>query len=142
MAFWNRDNGKMIDEFIKFWADWPVSTQNHLFMVFLFFNYNIEKKRFFKSSTNSKIKKAFQKLQRTDFFEEFNVHGVVLPELLSVEKGHVENWINMYASDVCDPDFLHQKVGEIFTSEQKIAMDPLARQLKQILKKSEQDDTD
>ena len=145
---WSRGSGtKMIYEFIKFWADWPVSRQNHLFMVFLFFNYkDIEKKwffKFFQSSTNSKIKKAFQKLQGTDFLEKFNVHGVVLPELLSIEIEHVENWIDGYASDFCEPDFLRQEVGKIFTSaEQKIAMEPLARQLKEILKKCEQDDTD
>ena len=142
---WCRDNGtQMIYEFIKFWAEWPLSTQNHLVMVFLFFNYkNIQKKWFFKSSPNRKIRKTFQTLQTTDFVKEFKVHGVVLPELLSIEIEHVENWINTYTHDFCDPDFLHQEVGKMFTTvEQKIAMEPLARQLKQILKKCEQDYTD
>jgi hypothetical protein len=142
---WCRGNGtKVIYEFIKFWADWPISTQNHLFMVFLFFNYkDIKTKWFFKPSTNRKIRKVFEELQETDFLEKFRVHGVVLPELLKIEIEHVENWINMYASHYCDPDFLHQEVNKIFTSvEQKIAMQPLAYQLKKILKKCEQDYTD
>jgi hypothetical protein len=123
--------------FLKFWTDLPALPPNHLLLVCLSFNYqkNYEitllKRLFGKKSTNQEIRKAFQNLE----FNDFQVSGVVLPELESMSHRIVQDWARMYASEYCDIDVLYKEIKKnIFTSDgQKIAMEPLAVQLKQIL---------
>jgi hypothetical protein len=121
--------------FLEFWTDLPALSSNHLLLVCLSFSYQKDKekithlKRF--KSINQEIRKAFQSLE----FNKFKVSGVVLPELESMTEGMVHDWARRYVSQFCDIDVLYQEIKKnIFTSEgQKIAMEPLADQLKQIL---------
>jgi hypothetical protein len=122
----------IIHGFIKFWADWPVlSTQNSLLLVCLCFNYrDIEKtswlKRLFKRpSVNQEIRNTFKDLA--------SEHCRVLPELPSIERTHVEQWAKLYLSEFYYE--LTPYIRELFKPPiEKIAMEPLAHQLKQILK--------
>ncbi|HDN26643.1 MAG TPA: serine protease [Thioploca sp.] len=122
----------IIHGFIQFWADWPVlSAQNHLLLVCLCFNYrDIEKmswlKRLFKRpSVNQAIRNTFKDLA--------SEHCRVLPELPSIERTHVEQWAKIYLSEFYYE--LIPYIRELFQPPiEKIAMEPLAQQLKQILK--------
>ncbi len=127
----------VIHGFIKFWADWynpNPPDRNHLLLVCLSFNYqteNLLQRLFRKKSTNQKLRSTFETLE----FKKFKVSGTVLPELKSIGKNEVKDWANMYAHRFCDIDILIQEIHKIYATKDKIPMQLLADQLKQILKK-------
>lgn len=122
----------IIHDFLEFWANWPIlNTQKHLLLICLCFNYRYDKlfwlKHFLTIFHNYKIRHVFNDLALEQPHEV-----VVLPELLSIEKRHVEQWAKIYLNDHSDE--IMPYIRDLFKKPgTKIAMEPLARQLKKIL---------
>jgi len=137
---WRRGKGiNMIHGFLDFWEDWPnVVNQKHLILVCLTVNYQTDAKtsllrRLFKTpSPHQEIREAFANLEKN--LNRQNV--VILPELESVEQQQVENWARVRVQESCDNvDEILPKIQELFKKRatQRMAMQPLARELKKML---------
>lgn len=140
---WRRGEGiNMIHGFLDFWEDWPnVVNQKHLILVCVTVNYQTDAttsllRRLFKtSSLHQEIKDAFANLEKN--LNRPNVNVVVLPELVSVEQQQVENWARVHAQKCCDNvDEILLKIQELFKKRatQRMAMQPLAEELKKMLR--------
>jgi len=130
---------KLIHDFIEFWAKLDIpSTHNHLLLICLYFNYkDIKPKHFFarwfkKKSINDQIRAEFELLKKENFSEKFGINGVVLPELMDIEKEEVEAWARAHLRSVLDS--VQPKIDDLFKSpEETIPMCDLARALREIL---------
>jgi len=150
----------IIHQFIDFWANWPsLPNQNHLLVVCLCFNYlNTEKMTWFKrfgsrsinqtirarlkelnSPKNSKVLPELLSIKRTHVedlvrsdmnkcLDDLMPH--ILPELLSIKRTHVEQLVRLYMNKCLDDLMPH--IRELFSTSEKIAMEPLAFQLKKL----------
>jgi hypothetical protein len=135
---WKLDNKINIFQwFTDFWNTWQSSPrQKYLLLVCLSFHYHDEPtkkrallKRFLREkSVNQQIREAVINLN----LENPNLKP--LPELLSIGKTHVEQWAGQYINKDCHHN-LKPHIRELFKPpDKKIAMEPLAHQLKLILK--------
>lgn len=114
----------IIHDFINFWIN-DSNYDTPPLLVCLCFNYQT---RFLYRFKNNKIKRVFDKLA-----SEQPHDVVVLPELLSIERRDVEDWARIYLNEHFYE--IMPYVRNLFKKpKQKIAMEPLAHQLKQILK--------
>ena len=137
---WLRCEGiKIVYDFIEFWAKLELpSTHNHLLLICLYFNYkdikqtNIIKRWFKKKSINDQIRKEFEQLKTENFLEKFGINGIVLPELVNIEKEDVEAWARDHLYNVLN--IVQPKIDNLFTSpDETIPMCDLARELSKIL---------
>jgi hypothetical protein len=136
---------KLVHNFIEFWAKLELpSTHSHLLLICLYFNYkDIEPShfltrwfkrwlRFKKKSINDQIREEFKQLEDENFAEKFGVNGVVLPELMSIEKEDVEAWAREHLHSVLDR--VTTEINKLFKSpDETKAMCDLANQLREIL---------
>lgn len=133
----NCEGIRLIEEFIKFWGDWPrLPAQNYLILICLRFCYlEIEKPtrwlRFLKpKSINQEIKQYFENLD--NILESLQMNGVVLSELGSITLEQVEKWVENYLRECSD--IIIPKIREWFSSPgHQIPMEQLALHLKQLL---------
>jgi len=137
---WSRCEGiKVVYNFIEFWAKLEIpATHRHLLLICLYFNYtNIKPTSFLtrwfkKESINDQIRKEFGQLETANFSEKFGINGVVLPELVNLEKEDVEAWAREHLRSVWD--IVRPKINNLFPSPDKtISMCDLARELRKIL---------
>lgn len=137
---WSQCGGmKVIHDFIEFWAKLELpSTHHHLLLICLYFNYKDTKPahfftRWFKQkSINEQIRKEFEQLENKNFLAEFGINGVVLPELVDIEKEDVDAWAREHLRSVLD--IVRPKINNLFKSpEQTIPMCDLATELREIL---------
>jgi hypothetical protein len=137
---WSRCEGiKVVYNFIEFWAKLEIpATHRHLLLICLYFNYtNIKPTGFLtrwfkKESINDQIRKEFGQLETANFSEKFGINGVVLPELVNLEKEDVEAWARKHLRNVWD--IVRPKINNLFPSPDKtIPMCDLARELRKIL---------
>ena len=137
---WSRCGGmKLIHDFIEFWAKLDIpSTHNHLLLFCLYFNYKDIKPTHFlarwfkKKSINDQIRAEFGRLEKENFSEKFGINGIVLPELVDIEKEDVEAWARKHLPSVLNS--VKPKIDNLFKSpEETIPMCDLARSLREIL---------
>jgi hypothetical protein len=137
---WSRCEGvKVVYNFIEFWAKLALpSTHSHLLLICLYFNYkdveqaNFFKRLFKKKSINDQIREEFRQLENENFLEKFGINGIVLPELVNIEKEDVEAWAKEHLRSVWD--IVRPKIADLFTSpDETMAMYDLARELRKIL---------
>ncbi|HIE02112.1 MAG TPA: hypothetical protein EYP59_17815 [Thiotrichaceae bacterium] len=137
---WSRCGGiKLVQNFIEFWAKLELpSTHNHLLLICLYFNYKDIKPthfltRWFKNkSINDQIRAEFRQLENENFSEKFGINGIVLPELMDIEKGDVDAWARAHLPSVLDS--VRPKIDDLFKSpDETIPMCDLARALREIL---------
>ena len=132
------------DGFIKFWAQWqPSEQQNQLFLVFLLFKYQAEKKTFWqrlaKQSVNKKVEDTFDDLKELNFSEKFAVNGVVLPRLARIKQHDVIDWVEEYYEEhlkqYCDDkQELLSAIEDLYAQYPNgISMRKLAPKLKKIV---------
>jgi len=118
----------IIRDFIEFWANFDTPTPPLL--VCLCFNYRQDEKysltNIFHHYINYKIRCVFNDLE-----SKHPDDVVVLPELFSVEKKQVEDWAETYINNHLYE--IKPYIRDLFSKRKKIAMEPLARQLRQIL---------
>jgi hypothetical protein len=151
---WQDDKKTVIDGFIEFWADWPEIPDKHsLFVVFLSINYKGGKNNVLSFSPKNwrrrKRLKAFnlrlkqlEALSNNNFpttTESFeNAHVVVLPQLKSVDKKSVYEWIKKYREQIeeyyhHDIYTLENKIDALYKNKYAIPMEELARELQKLL---------
>jgi len=138
---WSRCGGmKAVHNFIEFWAKLDIpSTHNHLLLICLYFNYKDIKPSHFltrwfkKKSINDQIRAEFRQLENENFSEKFGINGIVLPELMDIEKEEVYAWAreHLHSSFL---DSVQPKIDDLFKSpDETIPMCDLARSLREIL---------
>jgi len=136
---WSRCGGmKLIHDFIEFWAKWELPpTHNHLLLICLYFNYKDIKPTHFltrwfkKKSINDQIRAEFGRLEKENFSEKFGINGIVLPELVNIEKEDVYKWAKSLYSSL---DSVKFKIDALFKShDETIPMCDLASSLREIL---------
>lgn len=128
--------------FANFWANLPPlpPTSNNLVLVCLLFQYESEtmkKNRFFKrfpffkdkQSVNEEIKATFANLE----FTSGEVNGVVLPELCSIHKKQVVEWVNCHVEKYFHDEVMPE-IHKLFECHQTITMAQLGNSLKEILR--------
>lgn len=131
----NRQGIKNIEFFFDFWGKWILNKQqNNLLLVCLSFTYKPINSGFFKNlfsknSLNSTIRHYFKNLD----FSKFNLEGVVLPELETIEQDQVEDWARIHLNSIHEK--LQPKIRQIFAKnkQQTISMETLADQLREML---------
>jgi hypothetical protein len=137
---WSRCGGmKAVQNFIEFWAKLELpSTHRHLLLICLYFNYKDIKPTHFltrwfkKKSINDQIRAEFRQLENENFSEKFGINGIVLPELMDIEKEDVDAWARAHLRSVLDS--VLPKIEDLFKSpEETIPMCDLARALREIL---------
>jgi hypothetical protein len=131
---------KLIHNIIKFWAtfEFPL-THHHLLLICLRFNYTkMEKSNLFKwlrKPLNDQIRAEFKQLENLDYDDfrtQFGVHGVILPELINIEKEDVEAWVRKHLHQVSN--MVQPKIDRLFKSSYNtVPMCDLARELGKIL---------
>jgi hypothetical protein len=136
--YWKAVGGmEFIQNFLQFWVNWPhLPTQNHLVIICLNFHYEEIEKRFFwhdwfnKPTLNQEIRQVFNE-QLESILQQYQLNGVVLPELNSLEQEDVKNWARKYLRECYDEIIL--QIRELFSSsEHQIPMEQLVKHLKQI----------
>jgi len=130
---WLHSGGiKLVQEFIKFWANWSLPSRDSLLLVCLSFSYTGEPTNFLsrwrKKIVENQIRQEFKRLK----FEEFKVNGIVLPELENIRKYEVEDWVKEYLWDCMD--IFKPEIKELFKSSEKRSMEDLVEKLGPILK--------
>jgi len=89
-------------------------------LICLYFNYkDIEQANFLtrwfkKKSINEQIREEFRRLENENFLKKFGINGIVLPELVNIEKEDVEGWAKEHLRSVWD--IVRPKIADIFTS--------------------------
>jgi hypothetical protein len=122
-----------IEFFLDFWKEWPASTeQRHLLLVCFSFNYTQVNSVFGLFSGANKINKVVSNYlsQQLDF-KKFNLAGVVLPELTSVEYRHVDEWARLHLNPYYEK--VQPKIRELFKTQKAISMETLALKLEEML---------
>jgi inactive STAND len=159
---WHNQGFIILDRILKFWQNWPELNHETRLIVFLsikyqtkyhknintstfnyFFNYL---KNFFRlrhyQRANRKIREQLHALSKSNF-ERFNrLSGVVLPELMEISQGQVENWVRDEVKHFLGEEVigaLIEAVEKIFNSWEnertpdKIPMSILAEKLTSLL---------
>jgi hypothetical protein len=130
---------KLLHDFIEYWTklDLP-ATHNHLLLVFLYFNYtdirssNLLTRWFYNLFINHKIRKEFIRLENENFLKKFGINGLVLPELINIEKQDVLGWARKHLDDNVF-DKVRPKINKLFSDYETIPMCKLATVLYNIL---------
>ena len=136
---WSRCEGmKVVHNFIEFWAKLDIpATHRHLLLICLYFNYTDIKKTNFltrwfkKKSINYQIREEFRQLETENFSKRFGINGVVLPELVNIEKEDVKAWATEHLRSVLNK--VQPNIDNLFQSDETIPMCDLARELSKIL---------
>jgi len=131
---WSQSGGiKLVQEFIKFWADWSLPSNNHLLLICLSFTYIGEPTSFLdrlrkKIPIDDQIRQEFAQLK----FNKFGVNGIVLPELKNIQKQEVEDWVREHLRSYLE--IFQLEIEDIFKSDDKKTMEDLVNKINPILK--------
>jgi hypothetical protein len=159
---WQNQGFIIVDKILQFWQSWPDLTPEKKLIVFLSIKYQDYKydnntsifsilsnlwKIFWRShrcrKANKKMRDQLQKIAASHFQQFSRLSGTVLPELMGISQGQVENWVRDEVNHIFGEDItgkLIDKVEIIYhdwinqRSLDKIPMNKLADELKNILK--------
>ncbi len=126
---------QVIDFFLQYWRQWKADqNQSNLLLVCFCFDYMPVKTSFWqqwrnKDALNAQLRDYFAKLN----FAQFDLQGVVLPELGKIEQRQVEDWARIHHRGIYEK--LRPEIEELFrqNNHQPFAMQPLAKQLQKML---------
>ena len=79
---------------------------------------------------NRKIRKLFSDMQ-SSMVDQYNVSGIVLPELKPVPRNDVMIWAKEYVTDECGD--LLPKIRELYKKQKALPMEVLAERLKTLI---------
>ncbi|MCP4701139.1 MAG: hypothetical protein GY862_30435 [Gammaproteobacteria bacterium] len=125
--------------FLEFWEKWPkMPYRNHLLLAGLSFRYNTSdgfwNDLWHRPPSYKTVRNGFNDLKMSDF----NLSGVVLPELKGIEKSHVEDWVRVHAKKFCAVDPMLEKTKLLFKNQhEQIPMERIVRKLKKLLHECE-----
>lgn len=134
---WGRSGRAPIDDFVRFWAEWPNTGARHVVVAMLVVTYRLGLQeqsrlgRYWLRLSNARLRRYLSRLRLSDIG---GIRGKVLDELLGVTRTEAENWaLDDRVKEFCGRQPLWE-VQQLYSGAQSaIAMGTLAEALEVIL---------
>lgn len=139
---WMNLGESVLEAFLDFWNNWPALAPKQNLFIFLYVTHktlNInETKRHEYMECNERM---VTKLKQYPFDDYKKIHGKVLARLTNISETEARDWARAVANEYFNGEIslLIKNIRKLFENEETIAMDPLASQLKEILKSASGD---
>ena len=152
---WRKVGRELSRAFLEFWNSWPTLPPGFTLMAALLVRYDKIENAWFFQKWRYEIYNVYARWflgRRLKLIKYPNVHAVLLPELGSVDRTDVENWISdgrnfdrfceRHQLQFCNPDQALEEIKDIFKRSEAlriekgcpvIPMNPLAKELQRLL---------